>query len=133
MKLKLDENLSRKLREPLRELGFDATTAVEEGLQGRPDTEVGEVASREGRMILTLDLEFADLRKYPPGGHPGVILFRPGSMGPRFVNRFVLEFVRENDVHKLERCVVVVEATRIRIRRPPLDTEGEDWQELTLD
>jgi hypothetical protein len=33
-------------------------------------------------ILFTLDLEFADLRKFPPGTHPGILLFRPHSMGP---------------------------------------------------
>ncbi|HXX34614.1 MAG TPA: DUF5615 family PIN-like protein [Thermodesulfobacteriota bacterium] len=50
MKLKLDENLSRHLKPLLTKLGHDVLTAA---------------ALREKRMLLTLDLEFADLRKYP--------------------------------------------------------------------
>jgi hypothetical protein len=40
-------------------------------------------------MLMTLDVEFADLRKYPPGSHPGVILFRPLSLSPPSVNAFI--------------------------------------------
>jgi hypothetical protein len=38
MKIKLDENLSRNLKEPLLQLGHDTLTAAEEGLLGQPDT-----------------------------------------------------------------------------------------------
>jgi predicted nuclease of predicted toxin-antitoxin system len=86
LKLKLDENLSRHLKGDLAKPGFDVEAVLEEGLLGRPDTEVGRAARDEGRILLTLDLEFADLRKHPSGTHPGVILFRPRSMGPSFVN-----------------------------------------------
>ena len=51
LRLKLDENLSRHLSESLQKLGFDAATVVEEGLQGRPDIEVGRVAREEGRIL----------------------------------------------------------------------------------
>lgn len=83
-------------------------------------------------MLLTLDLEFGDLRKYPPGGHPGIILFRPRSSGPLAVNRFVEEFVRDTDLGQLARCVVVVDPSRVRVRRPPLETESDEWQEIPL-
>jgi predicted nuclease of predicted toxin-antitoxin system len=46
---------------------------------GKVDIEVGVAAKSEDRMIFTLDLDFADLRKFPPGAHPGVMLFRPCS------------------------------------------------------
>ena len=70
-------------------------------------------------MVFTLDLEFADLRKFQPGSHPGVVLFRPRSMGPLAVHRFVLEFVKDTDLAALAGCVVVVEPNRVRVRRPP--------------
>ncbi|MDI9612765.1 MAG: hypothetical protein QM330_06850 [Acidobacteriota bacterium] len=40
---------------------------------------------------MTLDIKFADLRKYPPGSHPGVILFRPISLSPLSVNSFITD------------------------------------------
>jgi predicted nuclease of predicted toxin-antitoxin system len=51
----------------LSQLGHDVATAVEEGLLGKVDTEVGAAAKGEDRMIFTLDLDFADLRKFAPG------------------------------------------------------------------
>ena len=61
MKLKLDENLSRHLKPVLTHLGHDVLTAADEDLLSRPDTEVAASASREGRILLSLDIEFADL------------------------------------------------------------------------
>jgi predicted nuclease of predicted toxin-antitoxin system len=118
MKLKLDENLSRHLKPVLNELGHDTLTAADEGLLSRPDTEVALASIREGKMLFTLDVEFADLRKHPPGMHPGIILFRPPSFGPLTVNGFVTDFVRATDLHKFEACVAIVEQDRIRIRAP---------------
>lgn len=69
-------------------------------------------------MLFTLDLEFADLRKYPPGDHPGVVLFRPKSMGPLVVNMVVSGFARETDLSKLRGCVAVVDPHGVRVRRP---------------
>jgi len=102
-------------------------------LLGRLDAEVGAAAKAEERMVLTLDLDFADLRKFPPGAHPGVILFRPRSMGPLAVNRFVLRFVQEVDLARLSRCLAVVEPGRVRVRRPPLETQPAEWEEIPLD
>jgi predicted nuclease of predicted toxin-antitoxin system len=73
MKLKLDENLSRHLKPVLIGLGHDVLTAADENLLSHPDTKIAQAAKDEQRMFLTLDVEFADLRKYPPGSHPGVI------------------------------------------------------------
>jgi predicted nuclease of predicted toxin-antitoxin system len=103
MKLKLDENLSRHLKPLLTGLGHDVLTAA---------------ALREERMLLTLDLEFADLRKYPPGSHPGIILFRPPSFGPLSVNKFIIDFVNSADLSELTSCVAIVDPVNVRVRSP---------------
>ena len=82
MRLKPDENLSIRLKDPLVSLGFDVCTVFDEGLCGASDISVAQAATEEERILLTLDVEFADLRKHSPGTHPGVVLFRPRSSGP---------------------------------------------------
>ncbi len=119
MKIKLDESLSRHLKPLLLEAGHDTATAADQHLLAKSDTEVGAAAENEGRMVFTLDLEFADLRKFPPGAHPGVVLFRPRSMGPAAVSSFILRFVGETDLADFTGCVVVVEPHRVRVRRSP--------------
>lgn len=124
MRIKLDENLSRYLKPDLERVGHDVHTVAEEGLLGKSDVEVGTSAEREKRMLFTLDIEFADMRKHPPGNHAGIVLFRPRSMGPFAVNRFILEFVQNTDLGEFSGCVAVVEPARVRVRRQPLDMEG---------
>lgn len=70
MKFKLDENLSRHLKPVLIGFGHDVLTAVDENLLSHPDTEIARAAKDEQRMLMTLDVEFADLRKYPPAPIP---------------------------------------------------------------
>ena len=110
MNIKLDENLSRHLKDQLLPLGHNVSTAFEEGLLGKVDVDVSAAAKGEDRMVFTLDLDFADLRKFPPGSHPRIILFRPRSMGPMAVNEFVLKFVRETELASL--CVVSPSSNR---------------------
>ena len=76
MRLKLDENLPGDAAELLRALGHDVGTVVGEGLAGSPDGQVVSAAGREGRMLMTLDRGMADIRAYPPGSHPGIVVFR---------------------------------------------------------
>jgi len=120
MRIKLDENLSRHLKPALELLGHEVATCAEEDLLSKPDYEVASVAGDERRMLFTLDLKFADLAAFPPGTHPGVVLFRPRRMGPLAVNAFIIEFVRTTDLQQLVGCIVVAEWNRIRVRRPPL-------------
>jgi predicted nuclease of predicted toxin-antitoxin system len=130
VRLKLDENLSRHLKATVAAFGHVVTGAADEGLLSQPDTVVAAAAAREDRVLLTLDLEFGDLRKYPPGSHPGIVLFRPRTFGPRAVNRFIETFLRDTDLTSLARCVVIVEPSRVRVRRPPLRTDTAEWTEF---
>lgn len=121
MKLKLDENLSRHLKHGLSAHGHDVATAADEDLLSQPDTVVAAAARNESRLLFTLDVEFGDLRKYPPGSHPGIVLFRPRTFGPLAVNQFVENFVRTTVLEPLAGCVVIVEPSRIRVRSPHIE------------
>lgn len=114
MKLKL----SRHLAPVLAALGHDVLSADDEKLLSQPDDIIFEAAKGEGRMLLTLDLDFADIRKYPPGTHPGIVLFRPRSKGVLAVGEFVEEFVRRQDLALVVGCLVVVDPDRVRVRTP---------------
>lgn len=45
-------------------------TAGEEGLTGRADADIWQAAQREGRILITQDLDFSDTRKFQPGTPP---------------------------------------------------------------
>lgn len=77
MKFKLDENLPAVAAVHLLAAGHDVHTVHDEGLQGADDTAVMGAAIREGRVLVTLDLDFADVRRYVPGTHAGVWVLRP--------------------------------------------------------
>jgi len=55
MRIKLDENLSRYLKETLTELGHDADTVADEGLLSQPDMLVGRAAQRAGLGAVKLN------------------------------------------------------------------------------
>lgn len=118
MKAKIDENLPSSVARLLVEHGHEAVTVLEEGLSGASDARVAEVAKTEERLLLTLDRGFADVRAYPPGSHPGIIVFRLPDQRSRSVREAVLALLLQHDLTDLRGCVVVVQTNMIRIRRP---------------
>ena len=62
MRFKLDENLPIELAELFRRSGHDAQTVFDEELAGAEDAEIASVCIRERRAIVTLDMDFADIR-----------------------------------------------------------------------
>ena len=117
MKIKLDENLSRHLKPQIEGLGHDVHTAADEHLLGQDDTTIAAAAQREGRMLFTLDTDFADARRFPPGSHEGIVVFRPASLGPLAVNKLIIDFAASGSLPDIVGCLVVVEIGRVRVRR----------------
>jgi len=72
MRFKIDENLPVELAEELRAAGHEAITVGDQQLSGASDQHLSEVCKTEGSIFVTLDLDFADIRTYPPGEHPGL-------------------------------------------------------------
>ena len=124
MKIKLDENISRHLKADLIQTDHDVLTVADEGLLARPDEDIAAAAKSEDRMLFTLDSDFANIVKFPPGTHPGVILFRPPTWGPLQVNRFILDFVHRSDLLSLQGCLAIVETNKIRVRRPKDESDS---------
>ena len=71
MKFKVDENLPTEYASILRGAGFEADTVSDEKLSGAGDTVLSERCRAEDRVLMTLDLDFANVQAYPPKSHPG--------------------------------------------------------------
>jgi predicted nuclease of predicted toxin-antitoxin system len=119
VKLKLDENVAESATARLAALGFDVDTALGEGLGGKSDADVWSAAQREGRFLVTHDLDFSDVRKFAPGTHHGLLLIRlPGSEQWRVGDHLVAWFSAP-DVRSWKRCFVVATPNKVRVIKPP--------------
>lgn len=87
MLFKFDENPHPETAEAFRRAGHDASTVYDQSLQGHGDGDVAEVRRREGRVLVTLDLDFADVRTYPPADYPGIIVVRVANQSRASVLR----------------------------------------------
>lgn len=117
MRIKLDENLPAILAELLAQLGHDADTVPQEALSGRPDPEVWRAAQNEKRFLITQDLDFADLRRFEPGTHCGILLVRLSNPSRRHLIERIHGVFRTEAVELWRECFVVATDLKIRIRR----------------
>ena len=61
----------------MRDLGHDIESALSEKLGGADDPVLLAACVAEDRILVTLDLDFSDIRTYPPGSHRASGFFAP--------------------------------------------------------
>lgn len=108
----------------LREQGHDATHLRDEGLHRMPNGKIFNKAISEGRIVLTFDLDFADIAALTGGKKASVILFRlRNTRTSHVIER--LSTVLEDSLEVLGKgAVITVEETRHRIRYLPVGESG---------
>ena len=116
MKFKVDENLPAEVAEILAQHGHDASTVLDEKVGGGKDQDLAAISQREGRAIITLDTDFADIRSYPPANLPGLVVFRLRHQDKHHVLNLCARLVTALSKEKLAGQLWIVEEERIRIR-----------------
>lgn len=93
-----------------------------EGFAGRDDEIVWRAAQSEHRcFLITQDLDFSDVRQYPPGTHHGILLVRLPDAGRLELTERIHRVFAGPDAFHWERCFVVLSEHKLRIIRPPND------------
>ena len=116
MKFKIDENLPVELAELLRASGYEADTINDEQLAGAPDEMVRAVCRAENRCLITLDLDFSDMRAYPPVDLDGLIVLRLRQQDKNHVLEVASRMIPLLEVEPLTKRLWVVDENRVRIR-----------------
>ena len=113
---KIDENLPMGAAALLVSAGHDAVTVGNQHMVGQSDANVAMVCQREGRAIVTLDLDFADIRTYPPGDYAGIIVLRLARLDKPRVLSVLQRLLPVLEQEPLVGKLWVVEETSVRVR-----------------
>lgn len=125
MRFKLDENIPTGLASILGSLGHDVDTVPQEALTGRPDSMVWECAQEAERILITRDMDFADIRRYAPGTHNGILLVRLDNPSRReLIDRVGSLFLNE-PVDEWHGSFVVITDRKLRVVRAPFHQRRE--------
>jgi predicted nuclease of predicted toxin-antitoxin system len=116
LNFKIDENLPAECAALLREAGFGADTVAEENLAGADDSAIARSVRAEGRVLITLDLDFANIRAYPPSAQPGIIVLRLKRQDKRAVIGLVRRIISAMKTRLPAGDLWIVEPDRIRFR-----------------
>jgi predicted nuclease of predicted toxin-antitoxin system len=116
VKLKLDENLGRRGRGLLVAAGHDVSTVASQRMESAPDTAVIETCRREGRALVTLDLDFANPLDYRPSEYTGIAVLRlPKKATAEDLLQAIHTLVKGLEQNQLPGKLWIVEKGRIRL------------------
>lgn len=117
--------VSSALLDVLKAHGHEGVHAHNIGKSRASDRELMEIARREGRVIITADLDFPRMLALSEADGPGVILFRGGNYSDTEMCDLLERVLEELPPETLEHSVSVVDQKRIRITRLPLSRTSQ--------
>lgn len=115
-RFKLDENLPRDAEALLRKAAHDVRTVLDERLGGNPDPRVYDAAQAEDRIFVSFDLDFSDIRVYPPASHKGVWVLRPHTQSIDNTLALLRVALPLLETEPTQGRLWIIEPERVRIR-----------------
>ncbi|HEX3654875.1 MAG TPA: DUF5615 family PIN-like protein [Pirellulales bacterium] len=120
MRFLADMGVSQQVVQWLRAGGHDAVHLRDEGLQRLPNGEIFQTADREGRIVLTFDLDFGEIVAASAGQVVSVIVFRLRNARSDFVIQRLSAALEHASSDLVQGAIVVVEDSRHRVRKLPI-------------
>jgi predicted nuclease of predicted toxin-antitoxin system len=118
VKFLIDEDMPRSTGNTLKDNGYETVDVRDCGLRGKTDREIFEYAIKENLVILTGDLGFGNIIKFPMGRHWGIVIIHfPNDTPVQLLNEQIISCFKtftENDFHK---NLIIVEPQKVRIRK----------------
>jgi predicted nuclease of predicted toxin-antitoxin system len=116
VRFKIDENLPIDVADSLRLAGHDALTVFDQRLIGEADSRILDICQEEERTLITLDLDFSDVRSYPPQEYFGLVVLRLHRQDKPYVLETIRRIISLFEQEQIERRLWIVEENRIRVR-----------------
>jgi len=127
VKFKLDENFGTRTQQLFRAEGHDVMTVTSERLAGCPDGHLADVCRLETRCLVTLDLDFADVRRFPPDRMSGIVVLRlPRNPTLPLIEDLIRDFLRAMGGQPLAGRLWMVEPGRIRVHQTEAELDVPD-------
>jgi len=114
-RVKLDENVPDLVGTILQQAGHQVAVARDQDLAGKPDDRVLEVASNEGRVLVSLDRGFANVLQHPPEAAAGIVVIRLDEQTLPRIQRVAETLGALLAAHPVEGRLWVLDESRLRI------------------
>jgi predicted nuclease of predicted toxin-antitoxin system len=118
MRFKLDENFGTRTQQIFRTAGHDVHTVREQGLQGCSDQHLFEICCNEQCCLVTLDLDFSDVTRFPPAKAGGIVVIRvPRNPSITLLEQLIRQFLKSLTQMSVGKKLWIVEIGRIRVHQ----------------
>jgi len=117
MNILLDHCVPRRYLHLLQDWGHDAILMVSYLNSDAPDPDVIELASKLDAVLLTIDLDFANILDYPPASYTGILVLRYKAIEEAELDTSLKTVLTDLSREDLRGALVIVTTTRYRIRR----------------
>lgn len=115
MKIKLDENLDVRLAGLIERAGHDVETVRNQGLGGESDQRIFDVCRAEKRVLISQDLDFSNVLRFPPGSFHGLVVLRGRDQLLRTIRRLLRATLALMEREPVAGKLWIVDENRIRI------------------
>lgn len=117
MRFLLDANMPRSALAALRSFGHGADHVRDIGLGDATDDRIAASAVAATATLISRDLDFADVRRFPPQDTQGILVLRlPDDTLADEVASVLVRFLRTSMVTHLPGHLVILERDRVRFR-----------------
>lgn len=118
----LDANMPRAAQAALRERGHECLHVRDLGLGNADDAQIAQTARDTGAVLISRDLDFADVRRFDPALWPGIVVLRvPDDDTATRIAETLMRFVDDRPLLlRLAGRLAILEHDRVRFR-PALD------------
>jgi hypothetical protein len=118
VKFELDENIGRKAEQLQRDVGYDVSTLRLQSLNGTTDESLFEVCIAEQRALVTLDQDFGQVLRFPPGHSSGIVILEVAPRaGARAVESRIPDLIALLSGRELRAELWIIEPGRVRIHQ----------------
>jgi predicted nuclease of predicted toxin-antitoxin system len=122
-KILADMPISPKTVEYIRKLGIECRHLTEFKMERASDEEIIRFAKENGYTILTEDLDFGTILFYTQEIEPCVIILRVGNLNTAEINKLIEKAL--DRIMGEENAIIVIERTKIRIKKLPIERRGD--------
>lgn len=116
MKLILDADIPRSFLHQLQTKGYDVIDARDISKIPLKDEEIFAIACREKRILITRDVDFSNILRYPPHKSSGIIVLRTYLLPKEEMFKILFKALQTPE-KQLQRTLIIAQKDRLRFHK----------------